>query len=260
MMLTLGLLVNTDTASSNVKMLQSSAAVHNPKHKTNKSGEKDGENTPAVKPCTVTNPLTNQFYDLRSLAAVTKDIDGQTVIVSQPWMTRGLDYAGNFTLGICSSPISLPEDLDGDDFSSVRNKTEVAAYFTSPDFPHKMALGLASTELKFRGRNLVMEYTGGDLCPNSKTRRRSSLLLFSCDREIQSKAKVSYIGSADDCAYFFEVRTIHACATAPTGENMGIVSIVFLIGAAAAITFFGGGVLYKLFKRLDLGQPPRLPN
>ena len=218
------------------------------------SSDKNTEQKP-LEPCTVKNQATNQFFDLRSLAAIKRISDGKTTIEPQPWVAKGFDYGGNFTIGVCSSPITPNPEKD-DDFTDVSNKTMVGAYFSSSELPGKVALGQASSEIKFRGRKMVMEYKDGDFCPGSDTRRRSALMLFTCDRTIQEKAKVSYIGSADDCAYFLEVRTIHACGAAPTNESVGLVWIVLLIGAAAGITFFGGGILYKLFQKLGLGQAP----
>ncbi|VEU19838.1 DEKNAAC100409 [Brettanomyces naardenensis] len=256
--LTIGLILDRE------RVTISSGAVQSRRKNTRlKSHSPDGRRKKPVatedrllEACTVINPLTNQFYDLRSLASVEKELNGQTVRQVQPWMSRGFDYGGNFTIGICSSPLV---HLDEMDFPNVVNRTDVGAFFSSPDAKGRISLGQVSRAPKFRGRKLIMEYTGGDLCPNSDDRRRSTLLMFTCDREMASKAKVSYIGSLDDCSYFFEVKTIHACATAPTNESMGIVSIVILIGSAAAITFFGGGLLYGLFKTLGLGQPsPKL--
>ncbi len=218
------------------------------------SSDKSTEQKP-LEPCTAKKQATNQFFDLRSLAAIKRISEGKTTIEPQPWVAKGFDYGGNFTIGVCSSPL-VPNTESSKDFTDVSNKTMVSAYFSSPELPGKISLGQASSEIKFRGRKMVMEYKNGDFCPGSETRRRSALMLFTCDRTIQEEAKVSFIGSPDDCSYFFEVRTIHACGTAPTNEGVGLVSIVFLIGTAAGITFFGGGILYRLFQKLGLGQAP----
>lgn len=213
-----------------------------------------------LEPCTVKNPLTNQFFDLRPLAAKKKTASDKISIQPQPWISKGYDYGGNFTLGICSSPLSQDESMEND-FVTVNknNKTDVGVVFAEPsENTPRVALGLVSTQPKFRGKKLVMEYKGGDICPGPGNRRKSSLLLFTCDRSIPGRAKVSYVGSSDDCSYVFEVRTIHACGAAPNNESVGILSIILIIGAAAAITFFGGGLLYKLFMHLGLDQQRRV--
>ncbi|EHM99754.1 Mrl1p [Saccharomyces cerevisiae x Saccharomyces kudriavzevii VIN7] len=61
-------------------------------------------------------------------------------------------------------------------------------------------------------KKLTLKYENGSICPNGKD-KKATLLNFVCDKEIQSKAQISYIGNLHDCSYFFEVRSIYACPT-----------------------------------------------
>jgi cation-dependent mannose-6-phosphate receptor len=108
-----------------------------------------------------------------------------------------------------------------------------------------------NSELVFRGRKLVLNYTGGSLCDtgNSKRdittdltarklidgddddddnshkkpahkdgkRRKSTIISLLCEREplaIKSpKVAVAFVGASEDqCTYFFEARSSAACA------------------------------------------------
>ena len=108
--------------------------------------------------------------------------------------------------------------------------------------------------MKSRGRELVLQYTGGSPCGKKTSnksslyssskkyqrgtqahkvevlrddddnddsgkkseRRKSAIISFACDRDpTTSQATVSFIGTdPDECAYFFKARSIHACAQA----------------------------------------------
>lgn len=45
-----------------------------------------------------------------------------------------------------------------------------------------------------------------------------------CDRDMLQKAAVSFVGQANECAYFFEVRTASACPTVKI-QALGPVSV-----------------------------------
>ncbi|KAH3667229.1 hypothetical protein OGAPHI_002878 [Ogataea philodendri] len=197
-----------------------------------------------LEPCTVINPLTNQFFDLRSLGALGNEG------LFQAWNARGYDYGKNFSLGICSTPLKQPQNLPQSDFVGIGNRSEVGGYYTD-DSGNKRSIGQVSTSPKFRGRKLVLEYTDGSFCEgleDEKSLRKSTILSFACDREIMSRASVSYVGSINDCSYFFEVRTIHACATAAKKDDMAIIWIFLFICLCALAVFFGGGAVYSLFR------------
>lgn len=195
---------------------------------------------PILEPCTIINPLTNQFYDLRSLSSI-----GSNEI--QAWNSKGFDSGKNFSIGICSSPLRQVSALTDLDFTDSENKSTIAGYYSTQD-GHKVSIGSVSTDLKFRGMNLVLEYTDGDRCENSPNLRKSTLLTFKCDREMMSKARVNYLGAMDNCSYFFEVRTVHACATANEENDTAIWGIFLLIISSAIAVYFFAGIIYKFIK------------
>ncbi|KAI6382745.1 hypothetical protein MCOR25_000554 [Pyricularia grisea] len=83
----------------------------------------------------------------------------------------------------------------------------------------------------------------------NKKRRKSATFSFICDHEMMGeKAVVSYIGSTpDECAYFFDVRSSHACAgvephkPGSVGPG-GVFAIIFFIAVGV---YVGGGVFYQ---------------
>ncbi|KAL7267196.1 Cation-independent mannose-6-phosphate receptor CI-MPR [Rhizina undulata] len=65
-----------------------------------------------------------------------------------------------------------------------------------------------------------------------------------CDREQFQKASISFVGHANECAYFFEVRTASACPTFKA-QALGPISVFGLIGAIAAAVYCIGGCMYQ---------------
>lgn len=196
---------------------------------------------PILEPCTVINPLTNQFYDLRPLSSIGNN--GEI----QAWNSKGFDYGKNFSIGICSTPLRQLKALKDDDFIDTFNKSNVGGYYTNKN-GKKISIGSISTDLKFRGLNLVLEYTDGDKCENSPNLFKSTLLTFKCDREMMSKARVNYLGSLNNCSYFFEVRTVHACATSNDETDNAVWGIFLLILFSALSVYFFAGFIYKIIK------------
>jgi cation-dependent mannose-6-phosphate receptor len=137
-----------------------------------------------------------------------------------------------------------------------------------------------NSELVFRGRKLVLNYTGGSLCDtaNSKRdittdltarklvdgdddddshkkpahndgkRRKSTIISLLCEREplaIKSpRVTVAFVGASEDqCTYFFEARSPAACAgieTTPQQLGPGGVFGVMYV----AFLSFGQGIFY----------------
>ena len=97
----------------------------------------------------------------------------------------------------------------------------------------------------FRGRRLVIEYQGGSKCPGNTDYYKSSIISFLCDHDKQLAPSISFVGSINECAYFFEFRTARACATVRTegttalgpasvfGVILGVAICVYLLGAFA---------------------------
>ncbi|KAK6706931.1 hypothetical protein SNK04_007942 [Fusarium graminearum] len=85
--------------------------------------------------------------------------------------------------------------------------------------------------------------------PKDKRRRKSTTISFHCDRDPGStSASVSFVGTdPDECAYFFEVRSSHACAHAEPHKpgSVGPGSIFGLIVVIAVLVYFLGGIFYN---------------
>lgn len=201
-------------------------------------------------PCTAT-ATSGAYYDLRPDIAIAPE-EGVTPkhgVHTTDYLARGFDYGANFTLNICGAVVKSVKDVDGVDSKVWRN---VSAYYRSGS--NIYSLGQESSELKIRGRKLVLQYTGGSPCGKStkknekrsdsvhngaayktysdeedegkasaskdeksdKTRRKSATISFLCDRDpLYEKLTLSFVGAdPDECAYFFEVRSKNACAGA----------------------------------------------
>jgi cation-dependent mannose-6-phosphate receptor len=79
-------------------------------------------------------------------------------------------------------------------------------------------------------------------------RRKSTTISFHCDRDPSLKqAAVSFVGTPDSCAYFFEVRSQHAYARAEPDKpgSVGPGGVFTLILSIAAIVYVLGGVFYN---------------
>ncbi|KAG7192049.1 Cation-independent mannose-6-phosphate receptor CI-MPR [Scheffersomyces spartinae] len=205
------------------------------------------DNTPEyaeiLDPCTVLHPINQGFIDLRGISALGND--GKAV----GFTTRGYEKHRNFTLGICSTPFKKEHDIV-DGFPS----SQVGAHYYDPKLEKYISLGEFSTKPTFKGKKLVLTYTNGSYCDSlihkdsGERVRRSTIITFTCDREILSKAHVSYIGSAHDCSYFFEVRSHHACPTAPQVNNLAVIWIFLFILLSALVVYSSGGLLYKYLR------------
>lgn len=168
--------------------------------------------------CAVTNPVTGSYIDLSQLSSTPNKLrDGQEQKSGRnkhepsktKWSVRGWGYDTNFTLGICSSPVGETEihqlsNLTGAFYVDHENENSLVSI---GDFSTEPVLVGGSTTKK-----LTMKYENGSMCPNGKD-KKATLLNFICDKEIQSKAQITYIGNLHNCSYFFEVRSIYACPT-----------------------------------------------
>lgn len=199
-------------------------------------------------PCTVFSPLKG-FIDLRSLAALETR--------AQPWAARGFDSGRNYTLGICLSPVkrsaaAAAQVRDG------LNISQVGAYYIDPDTQEYVLMGQVSGAPVFQGRKLTLTYANGLYCStryaNGERVRRTTILTLACDREMLTKAHVSYVAAVDDCTYFFEVRSHYACPTAAKADNLAAIWIFLLILLAALMVYFSGGFLYRTLKRTSKPQ------
>jgi cation-dependent mannose-6-phosphate receptor len=123
-----------------------------------------------------------------------------------------------------------------------------------------------SSELKLRGRRLVLQYTNGSPCGENKKRsswdddeedgdkkksglrRKSSIISFHCDKDpLAKEALVTFVGTdPDECSYHFEVLSKAACITAePAKQTVGPGAVFAIIGVIAILVYFLGGVFYQ---------------
>lgn len=215
-----------------------------------------------LKPCTIKSPLTGDFYDLNAITVHPlkdhKKAHKDDRIES--WHARGYDYGTNFTLNFCAPVIEKLDNVVGLDRALWQN---VSAYYEVKG--KKYSIGQASAEPVFRGRKLVLNYTGGSPCEDddmhdekadededideSKGRRKSTLLSLTCDREsLAAKAHVSFIGaSPDNCTYFFEAKSIAACGGViqDTQQTLGPGGVFGVTALIAAAVYFLGGIAYQ---------------
>lgn len=79
--------------------------------------------------------------------------------------------------------------------------------------------------------------------------RKSATLSFHCERDpLKVLAQASFVGTDPyQCAYFFEIRSPHACAGSPPAElgALGPGGVFALIMAIAVAVYFAGGVMYN---------------
>lgn len=197
-------------------------------------------------PCTVISPVRG-FIDMSGLSAGGNN--GKLL----SWTAKDTSSGHNYTIGVCLSPFkrslqSQVEIVDG------LNASNVGAYYTHPETGQLVSIGDFSTKPQFNGKKLTLTYANGSYCDgmtykNGEHMRKKSVLTFTCDRDILSKAHVSYVTSVDDCTYIFEVRSHLACPTAAKADNLAAVWIFFFIFLAALFVYLSGGLLYKALKR-----------
>ena len=200
----------------------------------------DGTPSPPDLFCAVLNPLTGTYIDLSQLSSTPNEVtDPKTKKKVRKessktrWLVKGwgMDRDKNFTVSVCSSPI---EQGSGDSKSSKKKSAAqelsntTGAYYTVSGEEGAVSIGDFSTKPTLFGssnRKLTLKYENGSLCPGSQTLRKATLLSFVCDREITTKAQISYVGSLQNCSYFFEVRSVHACPTSNKSNEINVVGI-----------------------------------
>lgn len=185
-----------------------------------------------IEPCTITHPTTGEFYDLRGLARYP---DEENAI---DWHANGYDYTGgNFSLNICAPLIKKT--------TRISKQANISAIYTNED--EKMfSIGQTSTQLRFRGKKLILEYHEGSDCPGKTNYKKSSLILFTCDPSMVGTASVNFISELNECSYFFEYKTSRACATTRDVESAISPGVVFFIILSVAFgVYIIGGCMYS---------------
>lgn len=217
--------------------------------------QEDKQKSHQLDPCTVFNPINHGFIDLRSLSS--QGNEGRAL----PWTSKGYETGYNYTLGICSSPFKQNHDKLNE-LKDDLNSLEVGGYYIDPKTNQYVSIGQYNENPVFKGRKLTLTYENGSYCDNlvdsttGQKLKKSTILTFTCDREMSAKAHILYIGSVNNCNYVFEVRSHHACPTAAKADNLAAVWIFLLILVAALAVYFSGGLLYKQMKSARLTQSP----
>jgi cation-dependent mannose-6-phosphate receptor len=146
-----------------------------------------------------------------------------------------------------------------------------------------MITSLENSEPIFRGRKLILNYTGGSLCPSksakrslpsslspreiidgdddkdddkkkgdsdkkkkSDERRKTTVISLLCDNDPLAKTSISFVAAIDDCAYFFEGRSPFACGGVhQETQALGPGGVFGVIAMIAVLVYFVGGCVYQ---------------
>ncbi|KAF9436241.1 Cation-independent mannose-6-phosphate receptor CI-MPR [Entomortierella beljakovae] len=175
--------------------------------------------------CSVKHPTTGKIHDLSPL--IRKDSD-------KDWVpdTDGDDKSTDFKLNVCHTVLHTELDVKyPDDIASWGKKTKGSS------------LGKLSKVPFFRGDSLLLEYKGGDFCPNTNNNyKKSTTIRFLCDNSVSGLGNPYLISNNNDCNYWFEWRTPAACPTDRTtntngggvfGTIIGVVVLVYILGGVA---------------------------
>lgn len=128
----------------------------------------DAEPTTTTTACTASS-TSGTFFDLRPDAAIKPKPDGSRPSNSRgapltDYKAKGYDYGSNFTLNICNAVVEPIEDVHDIEESKWQN---ISAYYVSKGDYY--SLGFQSGNLVTRGKELVLQYTGGSRCGKSKS-------------------------------------------------------------------------------------------
>ncbi|KAH6642387.1 mannose-6-phosphate receptor binding domain-containing protein [Boeremia exigua] len=238
-----------------------------------------------LKPCTVVSPTTERFFDLNGLRrTLPKAGDKKKDADEGSWHARGYDYGANFTVNFCGPVVEELGAVQDLDKGLWRN---VSAFYERGD--RQYAIGLENEEPIFRGRKLILNYTGGSLCPSTASkrapvdlreiiggddgkdkdkdkdkdgkkhdddddrkkpakpeRRKTTVISLLCESDPLAKSSISFVAAVDDCTYFFEGRSRHACGIVHADEQTlspgGVFGVIALI---AVLVYFVGGCVYQ---------------
>ena len=237
------------------------------------------DSKPALKPCTIHAPTTGAFIDLRPLELELKGTKTQEA-TNTSWHIKGYDYPANFSLNFCGPVVEALDDVDGVPERQYKN---VSAYYTDKR-GDTFSIGQQNSELLYRGRKLLLNYTNGSPCPEVEEesravdvrdlekrkkigdnddkdddqqkqtqlnrRRKNTQLIFTCDTSplVATKPSFSFLGTPDECTYIFEVRSRYACGGATGSDEKGTLgpgAVFGVILSIALLVYFIGGVVYQ---------------
>jgi cation-dependent mannose-6-phosphate receptor len=229
---------------------------------------------PAPKPCTIHSSSTGSYYDLRplDLSLQQSSKDSRT----ESWHAKGYDYPSNFTLNFCGPVIEPLKDVDGIPESRWQN---ISAFYKT-EKGETYSIGHSNSELVFRGRKLVLNYTNGSPCPeldedgnpkildletreiigddpkgkppSKSNRHKTTLLSLICDRDptLSTHPSLSFLGTPDHCTYVFESRSRYFCGGATSSSSdspgsLGPVAVFGVIIVVALLAYLVGGCAYQ---------------
>lgn len=114
------------------------------------------------------------------------------------------------------------------------------------------SLGTSNYQPYFRGRNLLLEYHDGSPCVDANGNltglRMSTLISFKCDHDTAaSHAGISFLSSPDNCTFFFEARSVHACPSTNKEQSMAPVPIFLIILGVAVLVYALASILLQPF-------------
>lgn len=133
-------------------------------------------------PCTVRSPTSGAFFDLTPLEILPPSESKLKHPREISWNTTGYDYGYNFTLNICGPVLEKLEDVDGVEKGLWGNVS--AFYRTGKKGEDVVSIGQQNAWPVVRGRKLVLNYTNGSPCGESKRRRDGDLDFGLEEREI----------------------------------------------------------------------------
>ncbi|XHF97882.1 hypothetical protein AWENTII_001456 [Aspergillus wentii] len=205
-----------------------------------------------LSPCVARSPTTGLYYDLSSLSVYPVLPKGgektHKHTRDESWHAKGHDYNANFTLNICAPVVEDVKDVVGVESSRWKN---VSAYYEKEGKVY--SIGQQASDPFFRGRKLVLNYTDGSPCAGdfigNGSRTKSTIMSFLCDRDAPAaQATASFVGTMDQCTYFFEIRSSAACggiAPGPNGDGLGPGGVFGVIALIAIAVYLIGGCVYQ---------------
>ncbi|TWU73158.1 Cation-independent mannose-6-phosphate receptor CI-MPR [Metarhizium rileyi] len=114
---------------------------------------------------------------------------------------------------------------------------------------HSEKYNYGAREADLSNQPHLVESLKDDQKEEPSPRRKSTTISFLCDRDpSSSQASISFVGvDKDECSYFFEGRSIHACAQAEPHKpgSVGPGSVFGIILVIAFLVYALGGVFYN---------------
>ena len=187
--------------------------------------------------CSATSPQTGNFFNLSPLSKSLLDNNDN-------WRVRGVDFVSNFTINICGPLIndSLVQSRQFMGLNTEQAKNVSAMYID--ELGGLQSIGSVCSTPYFRGRNLILEYINGSPCFYNGAEtpyNKSSIFTFKCDREVSNRrAAISYVANSNNCSFYFEVKTPHACPSADVRQSLSPTTIFVVITSVAIVVYLVG--------------------